>query len=40
MKSLTASTSMGSRVGHEDTVWAKFLTMAEGARIASEELWP
>ena len=31
---------MGSRVGHEDTVWAKFATMAEGARIASEELWP
>jgi 5-methyltetrahydropteroyltriglutamate--homocysteine methyltransferase len=31
---------MGSRVGHEDTVWAKFATMADGARIASEELWP
>jgi 5-methyltetrahydropteroyltriglutamate--homocysteine methyltransferase len=31
---------MGSRVGHEDTVWAKFATMAEGARIASDELWP
>jgi 5-methyltetrahydropteroyltriglutamate--homocysteine methyltransferase len=30
---------MGSRVGHEDTVWAKFATMAEGARIASQELW-
>ncbi len=30
---------MGSRVGHEDTVWAKFEAMAEGARIASEELW-
>ncbi|MBV9579160.1 MAG: hypothetical protein JO057_11280 [Chloroflexi bacterium] len=30
---------MGSRVGHEDSVWAKFETMAEGARIASDELW-
>jgi 5-methyltetrahydropteroyltriglutamate--homocysteine methyltransferase len=30
---------MGSRVGHEDTVWAKFETMAEGARLASAELW-
>jgi 5-methyltetrahydropteroyltriglutamate--homocysteine methyltransferase len=30
---------MGSRVGHEDTCWAKFATMAEGARIASDELW-
>src|SRR5262249_24773482 len=30
---------MGSRVGHEDIVWAKFAAMVDGARIASEELW-
>lgn len=30
---------MGSRVGHEDTVWAKFAAMVDGARIASAELW-
>jgi 5-methyltetrahydropteroyltriglutamate--homocysteine methyltransferase len=30
---------MGSRVGHEEVVWAKFAAMAEGARIASERLW-
>ncbi|HET7883046.1 MAG TPA: cobalamin-independent methionine synthase II family protein [Acetobacteraceae bacterium] len=31
---------LGSRVGHEEVVWAKLAAMAEGARIASERLWP
>ena len=31
---------IGSRVGHPQVGWAKFQAMAEGARIASEELWP
>jgi 5-methyltetrahydropteroyltriglutamate--homocysteine methyltransferase len=30
---------IGSRVGHEEIVWAKLATMSEGARLASEELW-
>jgi 5-methyltetrahydropteroyltriglutamate--homocysteine methyltransferase len=30
---------MGSRVGHEEIVWAKFEAMAEGARRASIQLW-
>jgi 5-methyltetrahydropteroyltriglutamate--homocysteine methyltransferase len=30
---------MGSRVGHEEIVWAKFKAMAEGARLASRRLW-
>jgi 5-methyltetrahydropteroyltriglutamate--homocysteine methyltransferase len=30
---------MGSRVGHEEIVWAKFQAMAEGAAIASRRLW-
>jgi 5-methyltetrahydropteroyltriglutamate--homocysteine methyltransferase len=30
---------IGSRVGHEEIVWAKLKTMAEGARLASERLW-
>ncbi len=30
---------IGSRVGHEEIVWAKLWTMAEGARLASEKLW-
>jgi len=30
---------LGTRVGHESIVWAKFAAMAEGARIASEQLW-
>jgi len=30
---------MGSRVGHEEIVWAKFAAMAEGARRASDILW-
>ena len=30
---------IGSRVGHPQIGWAKFQAMAEGARIASQELW-
>lgn len=30
---------IGSRVGHAKICWAKFEAMAEGARIASKELW-
>jgi len=30
---------IGSRVGHEEIVWAKLEAMAEGARRASAELW-
>jgi len=30
---------VGSRVGHPQVGWAKFQAMAEGARIASRELW-
>jgi 5-methyltetrahydropteroyltriglutamate--homocysteine methyltransferase len=30
---------IGSRVGHEEVVWAKLEAMAEGARRASERLW-
>jgi len=30
---------MGSRVGHEEIVWAKFKAMSEGAAIASKKLW-
>lgn len=30
---------IGSRVGHPQVGWAKFQAMAEGARIASKELW-
>jgi 5-methyltetrahydropteroyltriglutamate--homocysteine methyltransferase len=30
---------LGLRVGHENIAWAKFESMAEGARIASRELW-
>jgi 5-methyltetrahydropteroyltriglutamate--homocysteine methyltransferase len=30
---------MGSRVGHEEIMWAKFAAMAEGARRASDVLW-
>ena len=30
---------MGSRVGHEEVVWAKLKAMSEGARIASKRLW-
>jgi 5-methyltetrahydropteroyltriglutamate--homocysteine methyltransferase len=30
---------IGSRVGHEEIVWAKLAAMAEGARLASAQLW-
>ncbi len=30
---------IGSRVGHEEVVWAKLASMAEGARLASKKLW-
>ena len=30
---------IGSRVGHEEIVWAKLKAMAEGARIASKRIW-
>jgi 5-methyltetrahydropteroyltriglutamate--homocysteine methyltransferase len=30
---------MGSRVGHEEVMWAKFKAMSEGAAIASKKLW-
>ena len=30
---------MGSRVGHEEIVWAKFKAMSEGAAIATKKLW-
>jgi 5-methyltetrahydropteroyltriglutamate--homocysteine methyltransferase len=30
---------IGSRVGHEEVVWAKLETMVEGARRASQQLW-
>jgi 5-methyltetrahydropteroyltriglutamate--homocysteine methyltransferase len=30
---------IGSRVGHEEIVWAKLRAMAEGARLASKRLW-
>ena len=30
---------IGSRVGHEEVVWAKLAAMSEGARIASKKLW-
>jgi 5-methyltetrahydropteroyltriglutamate--homocysteine methyltransferase len=31
---------VGSRVWNGEIAWAKFAAMAEGARIASQELWP
>jgi 5-methyltetrahydropteroyltriglutamate--homocysteine methyltransferase len=30
---------IGSRVGHEEIVWAKLQAMADGARLASDRLW-
>jgi 5-methyltetrahydropteroyltriglutamate--homocysteine methyltransferase len=30
---------LGGRVGHPTIVWAKFQAMAEGARLATRELW-
>jgi len=31
---------LGPRVGHESIVWAKLSAMAEGARLATRQLWP
>jgi 5-methyltetrahydropteroyltriglutamate--homocysteine methyltransferase len=30
---------LGERVGHPSIVWGKFEALAEGARLASQELW-
>ncbi len=30
---------LGGRVGHPSLVWAKFQAMAEGARLATQQLW-
>ena len=30
---------LGPRVGHPNIAWAKFEALAEGARIATKELW-
>jgi 5-methyltetrahydropteroyltriglutamate--homocysteine methyltransferase len=30
---------IGSRVGHEEIVWAKLKAMSDGARLASKQLW-
>ena len=30
---------LGTRVGHPKIVWAKFEAMAEGARLATKQLW-
>ena len=30
---------LGTRVGHPKIAWAKFQAMAEGARLATQELW-
>jgi 5-methyltetrahydropteroyltriglutamate--homocysteine methyltransferase len=30
---------IGSRVGHEEIVWAKLRSMSDGARLASQRLW-
>ena len=30
---------IGSRVGHEEIVWAKLKALAAGARLASKEIW-
>ena len=30
---------LGTRVGHPEIAWPKFEAMAEGARIASQQLW-
>ena len=30
---------LGGRVGHPSIVWAKFEAMAQGAELASEQLW-
>jgi len=30
---------LGSRVGHAEVAWAKLNAMAEGARLATRQLW-
>ncbi|HEY8694411.1 MAG TPA: epoxyalkane--coenzyme M transferase, partial [Chloroflexota bacterium] len=30
---------IGSRVGHPEIAWAKLAALAEGARLATKELW-
>ena len=30
---------LGGRVGHPKIVWAKFEALAEGARLATQQLW-
>jgi 5-methyltetrahydropteroyltriglutamate--homocysteine methyltransferase len=30
---------IGTRVGHPKIAWAKFQAMAEGARLATKQLW-
>jgi 5-methyltetrahydropteroyltriglutamate--homocysteine methyltransferase len=30
---------LGGRVGHPEIVWAKFCSLADGARLASKRLW-
>jgi 5-methyltetrahydropteroyltriglutamate--homocysteine methyltransferase len=30
---------LGGRVGHPEIVWAKLTALAEGARVASGQLW-
>ena len=30
---------LGTRVGHPKIAWAKFEAMAEGARLATKQLW-
>jgi len=30
---------IGTRVGHPQVAWAKFQAMAEGARLATKQLW-
>lgn len=30
---------LGARVGHPTIVWAKFEALAEGARLATKQLW-
>jgi 5-methyltetrahydropteroyltriglutamate--homocysteine methyltransferase len=40
MENVQASTDcgIGSRVGHEEVVWAKLKAMAEGCRIAGKRM--
>ncbi len=31
---------LGGRVGHAEIAWAKLASLVEGARLASQHLWP